>query len=206
MSKLNAAAGTFAAAATIYWAAVIAVLPFLRPDFTPRINWISEYGVGPYGWMQNSAFIAASFGIAALILGLARTGPKSWITTTGLAFLAVMVPGLFISALFHADVRGQADTTHGLIHDLSAFANFIGGVIGQIFLAASFGDDPRWRPIRGPALIIAAFSVLALTNQFLTNALHLPWGGISNRVFAGALTVWWLLAALRVRQIGRGAN
>lgn len=204
MNKLSVSASAVAAVGILYWAAVIALLPLLRSDLDPRIYWISEYANGPYGWVQNTAFLAASLGAAALIVGLIRTGPRSWIATTGLVFLAVLVPGLFISALFHVDARGQPETTHGLTHDLSAFANVIGGVVGQIFLAASFGDDPRWRSIRGAALIVAALSVLALANQFLSSALHLPWGGISNRILAGSLTLWWLLAALRVRKVAKG--
>lgn len=204
MRKLSVMMGTLSAAAIAYWAAVIAVLPFFRSDFNPMINWISEYGVGSYGWVQNSAFVAGSLGILALVVGLAGAGPRSWMTVTGLVLLSVLVPGLIVSALFHVDLRGHPDTAQGMVHDLSAFANFLSAVVAQIFLAASFGDDPRWRPIRGPAVIIAAVCVAALTNQFLTGVLHLPWGGVSNRVFAASLTAWWLLAALRLRRLGQG--
>ena len=109
--------------------------------------------------------------------------------------------GFFVAALFQTDLPHHPMTRHGLIHNLDALANFLCGLVGALFLAASFGDDPRWRPFRGAALILAVFSVVALVNQFLTDALRLPWSGVSNRVFAGSLVTWLLLTALHLRRV-----
>ncbi|HEX7946253.1 MAG TPA: DUF998 domain-containing protein [Phenylobacterium sp.] len=194
-------AGTLAAASFTYVVLVVAALPFLRPEYDASVNWISDYAVGRLGWLQTSAFTGTSLGVAALVIGLIRMGPATWIARTGLVFLSVLVPGLVVAALFQTDLPHHPMTRHGLIHNLDALANFLCGLIGALFLAAGFGDDPRWRPFRGTALILAVFSVVALVNQFLTDALRLPWSGVSNRVFAGSLVTWLLLTALHLRRV-----
>jgi hypothetical protein len=195
------AAATFAAASFTYVILVVAALPYLRPEYDASINWISDYAVGRLGWLQTSVFIGASAGVFALLVGLIRTGPATWIARTGLVFLSVLVPGLLVAAIFQTDLPHHPMTQHGLIHNLDALANFLCGLIAALFLAASFGDDPLWRPFRGTALILAVFTVVALVNQFLTDALRLPWSGVSNRVFAGSLMLWLLLTALHMRRV-----
>lgn len=199
-------AGTVAAALFAYMIAVVAVLPFLRPEYDGSVNWISDYAVGRLGWLQSSAFVATGVGALVLLIGLIRLGPATWIARTGMVFLGVLAPGMVVAALFQTDLPGHPMTQHGLIHNMDALANFLGGLIAALFLSASFGDDPRWRSFRGPALILAVFGVVALVNQFLTDALRLPWSGVSNRVFAASLMLWLLLAALRLRKVAAGSR
>jgi hypothetical protein len=206
MKKVGVAAGSLAAATSAYWIAAMFIGPLLKPEFDPRVHWVSEYGVGAQSWMQNSAFFAAGIGILALVIGLSIAGPRSWLCKTGLVLLAVLAPGLVVSGVFHMDLPNQPETTHGLIHDISAYANFVGGVAAQILLAASFGDDDRWRTIRGPAVIVATLCVVVLVTQFLSVQLHFHWSGVINHLFAALLAVWWLLVALRLRHLGLAAR
>lgn len=204
--KANMAAATLATAGFTYAILVVAALPFLRPEYDASVNWISDYAVGRLGWLQTSVFIGTGFGVLALLVGLVRMGPATWIARTGVVFLSVLVPGLWVAALFQTDLPGHRMTQHGLIHNMDALANFLCGLIAALFLAASFGDDPRWRPFRGTALIVAVVGVLALVNQFLTDALRLPWSGVSNRVFAASLMIWLLLTALYMRRVATAAR
>jgi hypothetical protein len=55
-------------------------------------------------------------------------------------------------------------------------------------------------------LILAVFCVVALVNQFLTDALHLHRSGASNRVFAGSLITWLLLTALHLRRVAAATS
>lgn len=201
MSKSGVVAGRLATFASLYFVAAMFVGPLLKQELDPRVHWISEYGVGAQGWMQNSAFCIAGLGILALVVGLSVLGPRSWLCKSGLAVISIMIPGLVISGLFNMDLPGQPETPHGIVHDISAYFNFVGGVSAQILISASFADDERWRPIRGVAVVIATLAVVALVTQFLSVQLRFHWSGVINHVFALLLASWWFIVAKRLRHL-----
>ena len=47
---------TIALVGVAYFAVIIVVLHFLRPDLNPISSPTSEYAVGPYGFLMTSAF------------------------------------------------------------------------------------------------------------------------------------------------------
>jgi len=185
-------AGISICAFTTVFAASFA-LPFLKPDFHIQINWISDYAVGRFGWLQKVSFISAALGAASLIIGLRRAGPKSWLCSAGLCFLAICVPGLVVSAAFDTDLPGHAQTQHGVIHVISAGANFLAILLAQILISSSFGDDVRWRPFRAVATALTLLAVIGLVAQFVTA--EAPFSGVVNRVFAGTAMLWLFLVS-----------
>lgn len=187
----------FAGVAICAYAFVFAAsfaLPFLKPDFHIQINWISDYSVGRFGWLQKASFISAALGAAALIIGLRLAGPKSWLCGLGVCFLAVCVPGLVVSALFDTDLPGQPQTQHGVIHLISAGANFLAILLAEILISSSFGDDTRWRPFRALATILTLLVVVGLVAQFATA--DAPFSGIVNRAFAAMAMLWLFLTSV----------
>ncbi len=55
---------------TVYWIASVVALHLLRPDYDPAQRAISEFAVGPYGYLMTIAFILSGVGSFALTLGL----------------------------------------------------------------------------------------------------------------------------------------
>lgn len=47
-----------AAAATLIAAAAVLALHVLRPDLEPASHRLSEYAIGPWGWLTTSVFAA----------------------------------------------------------------------------------------------------------------------------------------------------
>lgn len=45
-----------------YFAIALVALHVLRPDYVPRSHMISDYAVGPHGWIMTIAFLALSLG------------------------------------------------------------------------------------------------------------------------------------------------
>ena len=60
-----------------YSVLALLLLHVLRPDYAPASHMISDYAVGPYGWVMTTWFLATSCGCLMLLLGLARSGPRS---------------------------------------------------------------------------------------------------------------------------------
>ena len=62
---------------------------FLHPDVNPVSRTISEYGLGRYGLLLTSAFVACGLGSLALAVGLRRGAARSGRSTAGLILLVV---------------------------------------------------------------------------------------------------------------------
>jgi hypothetical protein len=182
-------------------------MPFLRPDVGLVGGAISQYGFGPWAWVQNAGFVALGVGSFALAGAIALAGPASrWDLPAALA-LAVAGVGCVGLAAFPMDVPsvttplGDTHRTAGTIavgFHLAAMLAFL--------LAAR--DDPRWRRLVRPG---AALWLVALANALLTQAelsvpdLPIPFG-VVMRLVAVPVLAWWAVVAWRLPRLpARGA-
>ena len=55
-----------AIAAIITYQVVLIALIFVRPDLAPSWHTISEWAIGPYGWVMSGAFLISALSYAAL--------------------------------------------------------------------------------------------------------------------------------------------
>jgi hypothetical protein len=141
----------FATAAIIcfsYGAFALTLLHFLRPDYAPASNFISNYAVGPYGWIMTTWFLAMSCGLLTLVLALAKGGMRSIVGWLGLSLLFVASLGLVVSAIFPTDVPGAPSTRAGDIHDTSFLVNVGSIITATVLISAGLGGMPRMRKFR----------------------------------------------------------
>jgi hypothetical protein len=75
-------------------------------------------------------------------------------------------------------------------------------LLAAVFLAVSFGSDPRWRDSRRAAVTLASILVFAFGLQFLTTYFEVLYG-LANRSFAMVLVVWLLTLSIRLRALVR---
>lgn len=177
------------------------VLHALRTDYAPAHHMISDYAVGPYGWVMTTFFLATSGGCLMLLLGLVRSGPDWIAARIGTLLLGVASIGLVVSAIFPTDVRLPSTRT-GEIHDISFLVNIGSILLAIVLLSVSFGSQPRWRPYRRTALTLAGLVVLAAVLQFLTLHKGMPYG-LANRLAVTMLLAWLLATSFRLRAVAR---
>ena len=122
---------TTAIACYTYFVLALLLMHVLRPDYTPTSHMISDYAVGPYGWIMTTAFLALSGASLMLLLGLARSGPRSVAARLGTLLLGIASLGLLVSAIFPTDLDGTSSTRTGDIHNFSFLVN-----VGCIMLAS----------------------------------------------------------------------
>ena len=67
-----------------YAAIALLTLHFLRPDYAPATNFISNYAVGRYGWIMTTWFLAMSCGLLTLAAWLYTNGLRSIIARLGI--------------------------------------------------------------------------------------------------------------------------
>ena len=181
----------------------IAAFHFLRPDVNPVLEPISNYGVGPYGFLLTVADIGSVLGTLALVFGLylgIRPPGRSYV---GLFLLALYGVSELLAGIFPIDVGGEA-TTAGTIHNIVGNISFFCFPIAAILLSLRMGKDEQWRSFRRPALVLSI--VVVLTVILTIAGFNLGIGfGVTQRVANVAVLVWMLIVALHLRSVAQGA-
>src|SRR5947199_146330 len=83
-----------ATAAIASYQILLIVLIFLRPDLDPSWHTVSEWAIGPYGWMMSTGFVISAVSYAALFLML-KSQVKGVTGHIGLGILLVCTIGAF---------------------------------------------------------------------------------------------------------------
>ena len=193
--------GAFATAALacfVYAAVALLILHFLRPDYAPATNFISNYAVGRYGWIMTTWFLAMSCGLLTLAAGLYTNGLRSIAARVGIFLLVIAAIGLVVSAIFPTDAPGAPSTPTGAIHDMSFLVNVGSIFIATVLLSASFGGHPAWRSYQRTAWILTFLILTGFVVQFLTLHKGMPYG-LANRFFVLVLFAWLFAVSFRLR-------
>jgi hypothetical membrane protein len=137
----------------VYGALALLIMHVLRPEYSSHM--VSDYAVGPYGWVMTSCFLAMSIGCLMLLLGLFRSGPASRVARIGAFLLGIASVGLVISAIFPTDVKRPV-THSGYIHFISFLVNVGSILLAAVLLSLSFGSDSRWRTYQRTAVALTS--------------------------------------------------
>lgn len=181
----------------------LTALHFLRPDVNPVLDPVSNYAVGPYGFLAIAANIGSGLAAFALMVGL-----YLGIAPRGRSYVGLFLLGLYgiselMAAIFLIDVGGEA-TMVGTIHNIVGNISFFAFPVGVILLSLGMGKDERWRSFRRTAL---AVSVLVVVTVILTMVgFNLGIGfGVTQRLANVTALAWMLVVALHLRSVAQGA-
>ena len=181
----------------------IAALHFVRPDVNPVLEPISNYGVGPYGFLLTVADIGSGLATLALVFGLYLGIPPPGRSYVGLFLLGLYGVSELLAGIFPIDVGGEP-TAAGTVHNIVGNISFFCFPIAAILLSLRMGKDEQWRSFRRLAL---ALSIVVVLTVILTIAgFNLGIGfGVTQRVANVAVLVWMLVVALHLRSVAQGA-
>jgi archaellum biogenesis protein FlaJ (TadC family) len=68
--SISTRAARLAIGATTAYQILLIVLIFLRPDLDPSWHTVSEWAIGPHGWMMSTAFFISALSYVTLFLML----------------------------------------------------------------------------------------------------------------------------------------
>src|SRR5215213_8525040 len=139
----------------------LAALHFLRPDVNPVLEPMSNYAVGPYGFLLTAADIGSGLAALSLMFGL-----YLGIAPRGRSYVGLFLLGLYgvselLAGIFPLDVGGEA-TTFGTIHNIVGNIAFFGLPIAVILLSLGMDKDERWQSFRRVALAVSLAVVLTV--------------------------------------------
>jgi hypothetical protein len=167
---------------------LLAVLHVIEPEFDPSWRMVSEYALGPYGWVLTLSFLAMALSCAALFVTV-QSEIRTISGKIGLALLLVVAAALTTAAFFTGDpITSTSDqlTTHGNIHAFAAMVGVPGLPIAAILITRSLVRNPAWSSARRSLLWAANLTWISLVLMFLVIALLLPQqGGFGPGVVVG---------------------
>ena len=178
-------------------------LHFVRPDVNPVVEPMSNYAVGPYGFLFTAADIGLGLAAIALTFGLYLSIAPPGRSYVGLFLLALYGVSVLLAGIFPIDVGAEA-TTFGTIHNIVGNISFIGFPIAVILLSLGMGKDERWRSFRRRALALSMVVVLTVILTILGSNLGIGYG-VTQRIANVAALVWMLAVTLHLRSVAQGA-
>ena len=180
----------------------LAALHFLRPDVNPVLEPMSNYAVGPYGFLLTAADIGSGLAALSLMFGLYLGIAPRGRSYVGLSFLGVYGISALLAGFFPIDVGGEA-TTVGTIHNIVGNIAFFVFPIAAILLSLGMGKDERWRSFRRTALAVSFAAVLTVILTIVGSNIGLF--GLTQRLANFTVLLWILLVGLRRRSVAQGA-
>jgi hypothetical membrane protein len=99
---ISTRAARLAIAAIATYQVLLIVLIFLRPGLDPSWHTISEWAIGPHGWIMSAAFLISALSYAALLLML-KSQLRGILGRTGLGILLICAIGAAGVGIFKTD-------------------------------------------------------------------------------------------------------
>lgn len=185
----------------MYFVVAVVALHVLRPELNPISHAVSNYAIGPFGFLMTSAFFTLALSEFALALGLARSLTTSRGALLSMLLLNLAGAGMVFTGIFPGDVKSlhPPATTTAVIHWISASISFLSLMIATFLLSNCYKTDVRWQSFHHLAFVLAVTIVLAL-GMFGILAIA-GWVGVGERIYIATSVLWLLLASIRLCSI-----
>lgn len=202
------------AAVTTYQALLIALI-FIRPDLDPSWHSISEWAIGPYGWMMSMGFLISAVSYGAMFV-LLRPHVRGVIGRIGIGMLLVCVIGTIGVGVFTTDPLGSTTlTTRGALHLIFGTTALYLFPFAALLISLSLAlKNPAWSSARRALLWIAGLPLAGwLGFNVYTAIFVIPLGptaygpgvniGWPPRFAFWSYAAWLILVALLAIRVGR---
>jgi hypothetical protein len=181
-------------------------LHLLRPDCNPLRNYVSEYLVGPFGFLGTAAAFVLAAAFLMVLAGLRFSVRPSGHLTASCVLLCVVIISLCVCAVFPIDFIIQPDGSHPplrsltracIIHILSSCLLYASLIALLLTLPRAYKRDEKWRSFSQTTLfleflILVSFLGLILVPFYLR--------GLAQRGNFLVILAWLLLTGLRLRR------
>ncbi|MCA1707927.1 MAG: DUF998 domain-containing protein [Actinobacteria bacterium] len=167
----------------------------LRTDVSVLRDFLSEYALGPWGFVQTGAFIAFGLGAIAAAVSLRRATRGLRGQSLTVLLVAIWGTSLVIAAVFETDPQNEPVTTIGKVHVMTGIIGFLSIVAAMLLTAWSMRRRTAWSPLGAVSLATGPVALAAVILVRPTSS----WVGIPLRVFVAAVLIWFIALALTLR-------
>lgn len=164
-TDISLAGAWLAIAAIAAYHLLLTALIFIRPDLDPYWHTISEYAIGPYGWIMWIAFSTAAVSYGSLAVAI-RSQLSGVFGKLGLGILIICTVGLFGVGLFATDpldTRPESMTTPGILHLVSGASQLVLLPFAALLINLNLTRrNQEWKTARLPLRLTAALPLIGL--------------------------------------------
>jgi hypothetical protein len=171
---------------------LVIALHMLRPQMNPLYHAVSEYVLGPFGFLMTIAFIMRGLGELLLVIGLAASTTRNSRSWAGLIFLALATVCSFLVAIFPGNPQ---NTGMLIIHSVSAFIGFGSLVIAALAWALRFRKEARLRSSALISFILGLLMLFSLVSMVVGSSNLL---GLTERILEIFIVLWLCFMAWRL--------
>lgn len=200
-------AARFTLTASATFLVLLAALHLIKPELDPSWRFVSEYAIGPYGWLLRIAFLTLALSCLA-----GSQLARSQVTTTagkiGAGTLAIVGIALVAAAAFAIDpITATKDqlTTHGSLHGLASMIGIPAFPLAALLITQGLRRNDAWAFARRALQWTAHLTWISLVFMLAVVTVLLPrhggafgpgvWIGWPNRLLVIAYSVWLLIFA-----------
>ncbi len=148
---------------------LLAILHVIRSDVDPSWHFISEYGIGRYGWVMQVAFVSLAAANLGTLVSI-RSGLRTALGATGALLFVSGTAGLLMAAMFVCDPVNtpvESQTTSGKLHNIGGGLGLL-GFVGTVIISVRLLRAPEWQSARRFVLIATAAIILGFLISFIT--------------------------------------
>ena len=213
VSTMSGVAAMMSFAAAALFLVLLAALHFIKPEFDPSWNMISQYEIGHDGWLMQLAFLFLALSCVTLVVAIHSQVSTIW-GRIGLTLLLIAAIGMTIAAFNITDpiTTPKAEmSSHGNMHGNGFLLGVPGLTIAAVLISLSLHRNAAWSSARRALLWTAQLPWLSLVTMIVTLMIMLPKNGgnfgpgvavgLPNRLFIIACCVWLMTIAWHARQL-----
>ncbi len=195
---------------------VVALLPFVQPGYSSLDDAISTLLLGPHGFVLSGALFAAGLGSLAIAFGVHQTTRGARGSLLGSALIGLWGIGCALAGVVLLDADGNPTETGRTLHGAAVGVAFFSAVVEILVLSRVFARDARWSsfyPLSlalGFAVVVGLIDLIAVSVgvaelREAVGPMARSFEGLRviQRMFVGAVIVWMMLSAARLRSIAR---
>ena len=167
MTRISMIAARVSLAMATLFSAILVAMHVLRPDLDPSWRFISEYELGPFGWLMRVAFFALAASCASLCIAVfpySRT-VRGWL---GMLLLLVSCGGMVLAGIYLPDKQNK-------LHEIGAMLDNV--PFAAILLNWNLYRHPNWSSAKALLAWTAGIPLLGLAVFIGSLALMLPTNG-----------------------------
>jgi hypothetical protein len=197
-ARVRPLAGAALAAISFFIAASV-ILPIVQGHQYHAVRQtISEMVLGPWGWLQTTAFCVLGVGTIALAAILRLSTERAVVAPVLLTVAGCLD---FVSAAFHTVRMGDPGTTASTIHNTAGISTFLITYAVMFAAVRPFRRSAAWRGFARPTLVWACAGVAGFV-AFAPPSVGQDHFGIGQRLMAASFLSWMLTTAALGRRAG----